>query len=308
MRIALLGLLLLVATGNMAVCAEDKKAEAKDTNAVLPELWFPVGEELYYKIYWGFMPVGMTKVTTEMVQSNGVDLVYIKYRTRSNKVIAKIYPVDDLIEALIEPNTFRPVKFVKNLKEGRHRNHEVTTFDYEQKIAKWKSLTKNKESEYAIEDDTRDLVTFMYFMRAKEFEIGKEEEFKVMADEKIYELFVKAEKKEKVVLDLFGEVDSIKLVPEAKFEGLFVRKGKMSVWVSDDDRRLCTKMEAEIPVANIKVLLCEVYGPGEDSWVKLTKEKGGGADRSSDSEIEEAMKKVEKRKKKAAEGTVYSDD
>ena len=63
-------------------------------------------------------------------------------------------------------------------------------------------------------------------------------------------------------------VPSVKLKPTATFEGLFVRKGEMEVWVSTDPRRIITMASAKIPVASIRLVLDEVKGPGDDFWVR----------------------------------------
>ncbi|MCE9613144.1 MAG: DUF3108 domain-containing protein [Lentisphaerae bacterium] len=234
----------------------------------LPALWFPVGEELVYDIYWGVIPVGETRITTEWIQEDGRALLAIRYRTRSNKVIAKLYPVDDVIEAVIEPRTFLPVRFIKNLKEGSHRYHELTTFDHQNLKAHWRSLRSDKTKTFAIDPDTRDLVTLMYFLRSRPVREGEQYEYRVMADEKIYDLYLEAVKVESVKLDGIGRVPSMRIEPKAKFQGLFVRKGKMTVWVSRDARNLCTQVKASVPVADVNVVLREVRGPGDDQWVK----------------------------------------
>jgi hypothetical protein len=251
-----------------ASAAAGSSGTAQQPQGDVPELWFPVGEQLVYRIYWGFIPVGTTRVVTEWIEEDGRRLLAIRYRTRSNKVIATIYPVDDHIESVIDPVTFRPVRFTKNLKEGRHRYHEITTFDYERGMARWESKIKDKVKEYPIQEDTRDLVSFLYYMRSKPLSVGKTGHYRVMADEKIYDLSVRVLKKEKVKLPRYGRVASLKMEPQAKFQGLFVRKGKMTVWASDDDRYIVTRISATVPVASVKVVLCGVSGPGDDFWVR----------------------------------------
>ena len=87
-----------------------------------------------------------------------------------------------------------------------------------------------------------------------------------MADEKIYDLWVNVQKREKVELPAYGPVDCLKLEPEAAFNGLFVRKGRMWVWISADPRCVATRIEASIPVANVHAVLQSVTGPGKDRW------------------------------------------
>lgn len=264
-----------VVSTNASPDAALEVAEDAATNTVAsadapppPTLWFPVGEELVYNIYWGVIPVGQTRITTEWIQEDGRTLLAIRYRTRSNRAIATLYPVNDTIEAVIEPTTFLPVRFEKNLREGRKRYHERTTFDHTALKAHWKSLLTGKEKIFDIDPDTRDLVTFMYYMRSQTFPEGVQSHYRVMADDKTYDLYLKAMSVESVKLKSYGRVPSLRLEPQAKFEGLFVRKGKMTVWVSRDARSLCTQVKAVVPVANVRVVLVDVNGPGDDQWVQ----------------------------------------
>jgi hypothetical protein len=81
---------------------------------------------------------------------------------------------------------------------------------------------------------------------------------RVMADEKIYDLYVKVGRREDLDLPDLGRRQSIKLEPEAAFNGLFVRKGKLWMWVSDDADRFCTRLAAKVPVASVSLWLSEV--------------------------------------------------
>jgi len=182
-------------------------------------------------------------------------------------VLDKIYPVDDIIESVIDPHTFLPVRFTKNLSEGRYRAHEITEFDYDNLIAHWRSLTRDREDTFELEPDTRDLVSFSYYMRKKGFTRGEKREYRVMADDKIYDLWLEARKNDDIRLRHYGRVPSIEVEPEAAFEGLFVRRGRIQFWVSQDERRLMTQMVGSIPVASVRLVLHRVRGPGNDSWI-----------------------------------------
>jgi hypothetical protein len=272
------------------VAAADGTAYAPDAAAALP---FPVGEELIYRIYWGVIPVGKTRIVSRWVEEDGRKLLAIRYRTRSNRIVAALYPVDDVIEAVIEPATFRPLRFRIALREGRHRRDETTTFDYDRLTAHWESRIKKESRDFKIESDTRDLVSFMYFMRSTKFQVGGTTRYRVMADEKIYDLSVKALGLETVNLPGFGRVESVKLEPTAAFNGLFVRKGKMTVWASRDERNLVTKIVGSVPVASIKVILSEVRGPGDDAWVVKTRRSRKAPAGDEDPEVEKALRELD---------------
>jgi len=259
--------------GMSAFAVSETQPEVGEKSKPVPpasatNLWFHVGETIHYDIYWGIIHVGYSIVSTEWVlHSDGRTLLRIRLDTRSNAVVEKIYPVNDLQETLIDPDTFLPVyNFIKS-RQGRHVKHEEVHFDHANLKAYWESFAKGTKKEIDIDADSRDLITMMYFIRSQPVEIGKQIDLRVYTDEKIYDLFIKTPRKDEIELKKYGDVTSVLFEPEAAFEGLFVRKGKMYMWVSDDERRVCTKITATIPVANIRLILSDVMGPGNDMWV-----------------------------------------
>ena len=237
------------------------------------DLPFLVGEELVYRVYWGIIPVAWANVTSEWGEENGRQVIILKFRTRTNKVLEKLYPVDDTLESVIDPATFLPYRFTKRLSEGNYRADQDTFFYHDKGYAIWTNNLAGDTKRFELEEDTRDIPSLMYSLRRTGFKVGDEHDYRVMADEKIYDLYVKAVKKKKVDLPLYGKVDCIELDPQAAFDGLFVRKGKMWIWISNDERVVCTKMVASVPVASVKIKLWEVEGPGDDFWTTALEEK-----------------------------------
>lgn len=242
--------------------------------AAKPELWFPVGETITYQASWGGIPVAEARVWTEWVEEDGRDLLAIRVTITTGSIMSKIYPVKDFIESVVEPTTFLPLRFTRNLSEGRYRLHEVTTFDHHALKGHWKHLLKNNEETFAIEPDTRDFLSFMFAMRRTALEAGSNYTYRVMADEKLYDLTVEGLKIETIHLLNYGWVKSLKVEPKATFQGLITRTGRLFMWISLDARRLCTKASISVPVASVKVLLQKVEGPGDDFWTNPGKNPG----------------------------------
>ena len=241
---------------------------AQDTNGV-PPLWFHVDEEITYDITWGFLHVGETIATASWTNYEGRSVLAFRHRTKTYGIVDSIYPVNDHLETLVDPVTFLPIRFVKNMSEGRHKKHEITIFDHANKKAYWESLTKGKKKEFPIESDPRDIASLMTWLRRYPFVAASKTAYRVMADDKVYDLFLKtAEKPELMELERYGKVEVLRIDPEAAFEGMFVRKGKLTVWVSTDPRVVCTMIKASVPVANIRITLRDIKGPGDDFWVK----------------------------------------
>ncbi len=235
--------------------------------AAAPGPGFPVGEELVYRIKWGVLPVGESRATTQWIEEDGRRLLLIRFRTVSNRFLSTLYPVDDTIESYIDPDGFRPVRFVKKLNEGDNHYDQETTFDWESMTAHWVSRLDGREKTFPLVPGVKDIPSLMYDLRRTGFEPRAKYAFQVMADEKIYALEVHTGRPEDVKLPGYGRVKSLKMEPKASFEGVFVRKGRMWVWVSTDPRHLMTQVSIEVPVARVRLVLIKVKGPGEDFWV-----------------------------------------
>lgn len=236
-----------------------------------PELWFPVGEAIDYEVFWGIFMVGEGTASAEWVNQDGRRLLALSMTAKSNGLVENLYPVKQWMQTLLDPVTFLPLVFEKRTSEGKRRAHERMTFDHAAKKAHWVSYLKNKEKVVDIEADTRDLMGLMYWIRKDPIRAGQKRSYRVMADEKMYELEAEAERVEKVALAEYGKVTCIKMEPKGKFNGMFIRKGRMWIWLSDDERYLICRATASVPVASIKVMLKRVRGPGNDVWVRKTK-------------------------------------
>jgi hypothetical protein len=232
-----------------------------------PELWFPVGEIIDYEIQWGVFTVGKATAAAAWTNRDGRRLLTLTVEGQSNGIVEKLYPVELFMQTLLDPATFLPIHFEKRSREGKRRYHEITTFDHDKLQGSWRSILKDREKTFAIEPDTRDLMGLMYWIRKDP--VGEEEirTYNVMTDEKMYELIIEAGKKDRVALKNYGRVDCIKMEPKGKFDGMFVRKGRMWLWTSDDPRYVITRAVASVPVASIKIMLQQVRGPGDDAWV-----------------------------------------
>ena len=232
-----------------------------------PELWFPVGEEVEYYIQWGVFTVGEATATAAWTNRDGRRLLALTVEGRSNGIVEKLYPVELFLQTIIDPVTFLPLSFEKRSREGRRQYHEMTTFDHHQLTGHWQSFLRDRDKHFEIEPDTRDLMGLMYWIRGHPVGEDETRTYNVMTDEKLYELIIEAGRKERLSLAEYGRIDSLKIEPKGKFDGMFVRKGRMWLWVSDDPRYVIVRATASVPVASIKIILREVRGPGDDFWI-----------------------------------------
>jgi hypothetical protein len=228
---------------------------------------FPVGENLLYRVYWGIIPVGETKITTEWVDEDGRKLIRIRLRTRTNKWMDKIHKIDDDVYSVVEPDTLLPLRSVEIVHDKDRNAEETTTFDHANRVAYWQSALDGRTSNYVIDADTRDIVSFLYFMRSTDMVPGDEALVTIAAYQTLHQMRLRAEKTEDVDLAHYDDLSCLMVRPEAVNDKLFARKAPQLVWVSRDARRLVAKMDAKVVVGTVHIVLYEVGGPGDDFWV-----------------------------------------
>ncbi|MBM4143322.1 MAG: DUF3108 domain-containing protein [Lentisphaerae bacterium] len=232
------------------------------------ETGFPVGETLRYRLRWGLIPVGEGTLSTRWIERDGRRLVAIRATARTTAVVAAIYPVNDMIESIVDPETMLPLSCAQDLDQGWEREKDVVVFDHAAGKARWRCLLSGETMELDIAPDTRDALSLMYEMRRRGMAPGESASFRVLVDNKLYDLHVTAYDLEQVALPGYGTRPCLRVEPLAKFGQIFIRKGRMHFWFSSDRRRVCARIEGHIPLVSVNAVLTGVEGPGDDSWVR----------------------------------------
>ncbi len=227
-----------------------------------PKRVFRIGERFKYGIHWGILNVGSSVIEVKGIEEvDGHPCYHVVARTRSNAVIAAFYPVDDTVETFIDVEGLFSRKFIKKLNEGNYHADEETIFDVDRGIAYWKSHRNGKTKEYGIPPEPQDVLSLMYWLRGQDLKPNSKYKFQVCADEKVYtvEMESRGRKKVRLARKAGGKQTAIEVEPvKAEFQGMFVRKGRIVIWVSDDEKHYLLRMIGKIPVASIKMILQEV--------------------------------------------------
>lgn len=222
-----------------------------DTNA-----WrFSVGERLDYKMYWGRLRVGTAWFDSQWIRCGERRLLRITANARSTSVLSWIYPVEDTVESIVDPVTFLPLQYTQRLREGRKRRQDLMVFDHEAGRAVWTDENTGEKKSFAIKRDSRDILCFSYFMRGVGYDVGQTNTFQVLVDDKMYDLTIEGLRRETIKSEVEGISECLVLEPKAKFGEIFVRKGRIWLWFSEDDTRAIANVKAELKVASLRAVL-----------------------------------------------------
>ncbi len=228
-------------------------------HALSEPIRYPVGEQLSYRILWGFLPVGRTTITCEKISENGASRIRVRVEAKSNRLVSTLYPVNDRIDCYIDPLTGLPLRVEKRTSEGKVRCDDTLWFDHKNLVARWESRSADVTTNYPIYSDTLDTGAFLYALRSTSFKLNKPKTFHIAADAFLHGLSITAceQKMMKTKLDT-EKIQCTRFSVVPKRNDLFVNKTPEEVWVADDERRVMVKMKTKTPLGNVRIVLDEI--------------------------------------------------
>ncbi len=210
-----------------------------------------IPERLEYSIRWEFIHAG---TSTLEISEDGDDRLKIVSTTKSARAISLFYKVDDRIEVRTARESFLTTDYYLRLREGRHRKERKVRYDHEGGRIELNNIHRNETKEFDFEGEIRDVMSAFYLMRTMEFEVGKPLFIRVFDNGKMYDVEIKVLKKERVRVPA-GSFDTIKVKPVLKSEGVFIRKGDVYIWITDDEFKIPVKMKSKVKVGSVNAVL-----------------------------------------------------
>jgi hypothetical protein len=95
------------------------------------------------------------------------------------------------------------------------------------------------------------VLSAFYYIRTQPLEVGDTLELAAVSGKKKYNLRVICHRRETIEVAA-GKFRTLVVEPILKEDGLFKAKGKLTIWLTDDDAHLPVKMQSKIPVGSIK--------------------------------------------------------
>ncbi|MCX7591438.1 MAG: DUF3108 domain-containing protein [Kiritimatiellae bacterium] len=256
---------LLVAAGFLTLVVISCRGQ-ESAGTTVTNLWFPVGEQLHYSAYWGVIPAGDLVIASRWINANGRKLIRLTASVKSRPFVSRIYRVDDYVESLVDPATFLPILYYERIQEGKKSTEFSVSFNHASGTAVCSNLKKGTTRIVGIDGDTRDLLSFIYFMGAKTMQVGDEQRLGAFVSGKIYEIRLICVAEEEIKTRLLGVRKCLKMEPKAEFGEVFSHGGRLYLWVTTGDRKICPKVVVDLPVANLRgtlVSLSTEEEPGE---------------------------------------------
>jgi hypothetical protein len=209
-----------------------------------------VGERLTFSVRYGMIRAG--EATMEVVgveDAFGHPSYHVVSRARSNGVFDTIYRVRDIVESWMDVDYLFSRRFRKALREGNYRADQDIEMDQENRLARYQD---GRVFEFV--HGAMDVLSAFYYVRTLDLKVGQDLMLDSHADRKNYPLKVIVRGRERVSTPA-GRFDCLVVEPMLRTPGLFKHEGKLTIWLTDDDRRMPVLMKSKIPVGSISVTM-----------------------------------------------------
>jgi hypothetical protein len=219
---------------------------------------FRVGEKVVHSVNYFKMSAGtLTLETRPFVEVNGRKNYQFRTSIRTSSFFESFYAVDDHVDVLMDFEQMIPSVFTLHVKETSQLKEAQMLFDHQKNQATYwekkvtdKSGEETKKLQWEIMPYAQNVFSAAFYMRAFQWEVGKENAFAVADDEKNLIFRAKAIRKERISTDA-GEFDAIVIRPEIELKGKFNPVGDNYIWLSDDDRHYILRIESKIKIGTL---------------------------------------------------------
>jgi len=218
--------------------------------------WYQ-GERLKFRIGWGFVTAGSAYME---VFPKGHDLLF-RSVAKNNGAFQSIYPVKDTIRTWVSKEGLIPSRFSKILNEGSWHSRTLIDFDHNagtarladsvlaEKDGNW-YVKRSSDTTVTIEPETHCIISAFYKIRTLDLKPGEEYYFNAVSGKKKYRMKVICHKYETIEVDA-GKFNTVVVEPVLADDGIFKAKGKLTIWISRDEKKLPVLMKSKIAVGSI---------------------------------------------------------
>ncbi|MEO6151317.1 MAG: DUF3108 domain-containing protein [Mucilaginibacter sp.] len=219
---------------------------------------FKVGEELSYKLKYGFFTGAEATIK---VEDGGKKIIgHPSYHITANGKTAGtfdiFYKVRNQYETYIDQETLLPYFYTENRREGSYRHTDNVTFSQsENKVTADKGV-------FTFKGDIYDFVSAYYFARnidISKLKIGETFSMKYFLEDGVQTLTITYMGKEQVETN-FGKFNCLKFNPTIIPGRIFKKDSKLYLWITDDNNRIPVKAHVGLVVGSVTMELTNAKG------------------------------------------------
>lgn len=201
-----------------------------------------------------YVNAGTANFKTTEETWNGANVYHTVGTGWTNSKYDWIFKVRDRYESYYDRQTMLPLKFIRNVNEGKYQRSQTAVFDH----AASSVLTQENKS-ITVPKCSFDIISALFNIRSVNFDglaVNSKVIFDMYLDNEVYHMYFKYLGKETVETKL-GTFKAIKVKPLLIKGNAFKGGEKMTAWISDDPNHIPVRIESDLSVGSIKVDLMQ---------------------------------------------------
>lgn len=228
---------------------------------------FGAGESVTFRITYAHLLAGRATLSVEPSQEGGRRVLQFVAEAKSQGFFSWLlqFRVDDRTLSAWDPATGCSLRIEKHLHEGRLVRDQLVVFGPESGTA---SVTdpKIKETRFEVGPCTLDVLSAFFVTRARGVAEGEGMTLPVFDNGRRYQLGVRLRGRERLDLPppLGKDVPTVIVEPLLlEGTGLFVKAGRLMIWLTDDARRIPVRLRAKVAIGFVSADLESYAGPAD---------------------------------------------
>jgi hypothetical protein len=236
-------------------------SEEERTAASLPSpiRAFQPGETLTYAVSWSKIITAGTAVMEVKGErlSDGREVLRFIVMGRSTGLVDKLYRVNDTVQSVFDPLTMQSLSYSIKESYGKRKRRRELVFDRARTRAVSR-LNDDPPETFDIPEQAQDVLSLLYYLRTREdFTIGNAMVIEVHDSGKNWSVEIHTLGREKVKTRA-GEFPTIKIRTYPRHEGVFMNKGVVYIWLTDDSRKVPVLMKSTLKVGSFVFTLTDM--------------------------------------------------
>jgi hypothetical protein len=223
-------------------------------------------EEMEYILRFGFIKGGKATLVAENDKLNKKQTIHYRMRGRTTGLVDKVYEVNDVYESWVDPETFLPVKSIRNVKEQKYRFYDEVTYDHEND-----SIFSQKSGSKKVPDKVNDLVSVFFYIRQNSYFddllAGKRVQIPVFHGDDLFLMELKYVGT-KTINTKIGKKECYVVSPVVPKGKLFKDSDDLKIYITQDANRLPIYAEFEMVLGSLKCELDSYKVNGINQLVK----------------------------------------
>jgi hypothetical protein len=167
------------------------------------------------------------------------------------------------VESAVDPDPFTVLRTSKLEEQGKRVRASEAVFDHAALTVTWTERDPNQAQPPRINslqfsEPIQDILTMIYFLRTQKLEVGKSFDVPLSDSGKVFRFAVSVVER-KQIKTVLGRVSAVRIEPALFGENGLVRgRGSLSIWITEDSRRLPVKAQLKVDLGTFDITLKRV--------------------------------------------------